>query len=99
MKEFGRPIGHRLGRSILAYVANYPQVEGARPIVDALCDQIEMRLLPKLRGIDVDGADVAFGNLRKLVDDLKDDDLSAAINSSVDAGRQRGQFVWQGVTR
>lgn len=99
MKEFGRPIGHRLGRSILAYVANYPQVEGADPIENALCDQIEMRLLPKLRGIDVDGAETAFSTLRALVDELADDVLSAAINSSVDTARHRGQFVWQGVTR
>lgn len=99
MKEFNRPIGHRLGRAILAYVANYPQVDGARAFEDPICDQIEMRLLPKLRGIDVDSAEEAFSKLQKLVDQMQDVPLATALASSVDAARERGQFVWQGVTR
>lgn len=100
MVEVGaQRLPHRLGRAILAYVANYPQVDGARAFEDPICDQIEMRLLPKLRGIDVDSAEEAFSKLQKLVEEMRDDPLAEALKSSVDAAREKGQFVWQGVTR
>lgn len=102
MKDFKRPFGHRLGRAILAYVANYPVVEGARPFEDALADQIELRLLPKLRGIEVDQANTQFSELTAFVrDELGDDALAQAIDSSVQLASDggTGQFVWTGVTR
>ena len=100
MKDFKRPIGHRLGRAIMAYVANYPDVEGARPIEDALADQVEMRLLPKLRGVDVEVAGSQFSRLQTFVEqELDDEKLAQAINDSVQASEETGQFVWSGVTR
>lgn len=101
MKDFKRPFGHRLGRAILAYVANYPEVEGARPFEDALADQVEMRLLPKLRGIEVETASAEFSRLEGLVrDEFGDDRLAEAINASIQlANDGTGQFVWTGVTR
>jgi len=101
MKDFKRPIGHRLGRAIMAYVANYPQAEGARPIEDALADQVEMRLLPKLRGIEVEMASAQFSKLQQFVErDLGDEALAEAIKDSMQgAADTTGQFVWSGVTR
>jgi hypothetical protein len=101
MRDFKRPFGHRLGRSIMAYVANYPDIEGARPIEDALADQIEMRLLPKLRGIEVDLAAPQFSKLQSFVErELGDSALADAIGDSVQvASDSSGQFVWSGVTR
>jgi hypothetical protein len=101
MRDFKRPFGHRLGRSIMAYVANYPDVEGARRIEDALADQIEMRLLPKLRGVEVDMAMPQFTKLQSFVEgELGDGDLAFAIRDSVQAASDAsGQFVWTGVTR
>ncbi|MCB6179020.1 chromosome segregation ATPase-like protein [Rhodobacter sp. Har01] len=101
MKDFKRPFGHRLGRAIMAYVANYPEVEGARPFEDALADQVEMRLLPKLRGIEVETASAEFTRLEGLVrDEFGDDKLAEAINASIQlANDGTGQFVWTGVTR
>lgn len=100
MKEFKRPIGHRLGRAIMAYVANYPDADGARPIEDALADQVEMRLLPKLRGVDVEIAHLHFNTLKDFVErDLGDEKLAQAIADSVQGSEETGQFVWSGVTR
>jgi len=101
MRDFKRPFGHRLGRAITAYVANYPDMEGASPFQDALADQVEMRLLPKLRGIEVDLASAQFGKLKDFVArDLGDDRLAEAIEDSVNlAADTNGQFVWSGVTR
>jgi len=99
MKEFQRPFGHRLGKSILSYVANYPSTShniGAR---NALADQVEMRLLPKLRGVEVDNQ--AFTKLLDLTHKtLGDEALAEAIQYSMrNAEDGKGQFVWMGVTR
>lgn len=99
MRDFKRPFGHRLGRAIMAYVANYPVLEGAPPHRDAFADQVEMRLLPKLRGVEVDGTQ-PFDELRKFVTDLGDDKLADAIDRAVsESADSTGQFVWSGVTR
>ena len=100
MREFQRPFGHRLGRAIMAYAANYPEVEGGRGVEDALADQVEMRLLPKLRGVEVDMAAPQFSNLMTFVDrDLGDAPLAEAIDESVRLSEATGQFVWRGVSR
>lgn len=100
MKDLGRPFGHRLGRAMLAYVDRYPVTDGVADIVNrALADQVEMRLLPKLRGIEVEAKSQEIDRLRKFVSDLGDDPLSDAIRQSVEAAEATGQFVWQGVTR
>lgn len=99
MTDFKRPFGHRLGRAIMAYVSNYPGRGGDVRI--PLADQIEMRLLPKLRGLEVDANDFAFGKLKSFVsDDLQDDALAQAIEASIQTARDgAGQFVWNGVSR
>lgn len=99
MGRFKRPFGHRLGRAIIAYVANYPIGAHGRDLHKPLADQVEMRLLPKLRGVDVDNP--AFGELRDFVArELHDEELARAIDESVRAAEDgSGQFVWTGVTR
>jgi hypothetical protein len=101
MRQLQRPIGHRLGRSIMAYVANYPKNEERTDLNTALADQVEMRLLPKLRGIEMDAAEVFLTDLAIYVEqDLHDFDLATAIrNSTEQAQAGTGQFVWRGVTR
>jgi hypothetical protein len=101
MKDFKRPIGHRVGRAILAYAANYPQAGGSDRLRDALADQIEMRLLPKLRGVDVADTASVFSDLQTFVErELHDQVLADGITHSVESAQAgTGQFVWQGVTR
>ncbi|MCW7543873.1 chromosome segregation ATPase-like protein [Aurantimonas litoralis] len=101
MKGFHRPFGHRLGRAILAYAANYPTASGGQIWHRAMADQMEMRLLPKLRGIEVDTFGDEFDELRRLADhDFKDQALAEAIGQSVEAAQEgSGQFTWLGVER
>lgn len=100
MKRFGRPFGHRLGRAIMAYVRNYPEAEGIGDRVSmALADQIEMRLLPKLRGVDVEQASREFTDMRAAAERFGDEKLAEAITESERAAESTGQFVWLGVTR
>ena len=105
MKSFGRPFGHRLRLAMKSYVANYPESDrynGRKKIETALADQIELRLLPKLRGLDPEDSSVshAFGDLSDMIrQDLGDKDLADAVQTSIDNAGQNSQFNWGGVTR
>jgi predicted nucleic acid-binding Zn-ribbon protein len=105
MKSFGRPFGHRLRLAMKSYVANYPESDrynGRKKIETALADQIEIRLLPKLRGLDPEESAIsqAFGDLSNMIkQDLGDGDLAKAVQTSIDNAAQNSQFNWSGVTR
>ena len=102
MTGFKRPFGHRLGRAIMGYVANYSSFDRTQDLRVPLADQVEMRLLPKLRGIEVeDGNDHAFSELTSFVGEkLQDDHLARAIEASIRSAKEgSGQFVWNGVSR
>ena len=101
MTNLGRPFGHRLGRAMMAYAANYPEDNGRRDIPTALADQVEMRLLPKLRGVEMENASVLEDLWKYVEQELRDTDLARAIQVSAEkAGDdEAGQFVWRGVTR
>ncbi len=106
--ELHRPFAHRVNQAMLAYIANYPgvaepergdELERARI---AFADQLEQRILPKLRGIDLGDAGVSqhlsqIGDLIK--NELRDEVLATAFErASEDDGSGR-PFVWMGVRR
>jgi hypothetical protein len=67
-EEARRPFGHRIADSIRAYVANHPDAVGEGGLRLALADMVEMRLLPKLRGVTVEGkANVAIQKIAQVV--------------------------------
>ena len=100
MERFGRPFGHRLNDAILTYVANYPR-QAAQPIDEPLADQIEFRILPKLRGVPITEARAEFEELERLIrTELRDDTFADRLK----AQRERqeggtGQFNWRGLDR
>jgi hypothetical protein len=88
--------------AILAYVANYPvRGNGGLDVRVPLADQIEFRILPKLRGIDIQSHGNAFDKLKSLIgDELADQEFSERIGDLL--GKQEngsGLFVWRGLTR
>lgn len=98
MEQLGRPFGHRMAQAISAYVANYPKnVRDAQAV--AMADQLEMRLFPKLRGVDPkadDRVNRAFDEIRKFIeDDIKDPELMSAFETA----KEGDLFVWRGVDR
>jgi hypothetical protein len=95
MDQMHRPFGHRVGQAIHSYILNYPDWV-ATPDNLARADQIEQRILPKLRGIDVDENLSALDKLAKLVDDLGDDLLSKAFRAGY---KGKYQFIWRGLDR
>lgn len=101
MRGLHRPIGHRLGRAIMAYTANYPEENGRQDIKAALADQVEMRLLPKLRGVEIENAENELNELVAYIEgDLQDATLAKALRESIEMAQNgTGQFVWRGVAR
>ncbi len=105
MDELGRPFGHRMSQAMLHYVANYPasqdKFDNARHVDYALADQLEQRIMPKLRGVDASADRAALMNLAEIARDRLDDlQLGAAIEEAVDrANRSIGIFNWRGFQR
>lgn len=99
LKEVGRPFAYRTRDAILAYARQYPGRSDAR-IKLALADQVEQRVLPKLRGIDpTDPAgNSALRQVLEVVDQLGDPELSEAIERGKSGGHGHS-FLWHGVDR
>ena len=99
MDRCGRPFGHRLNEAILAYVVNYPRDKGT-PVDVPLADQIELRILPKLRGFAIQDNEQPLTDLSKLIsEDLRDPGLARALNDTLDRQRSNNQFNWRGFNR
>jgi uncharacterized coiled-coil DUF342 family protein len=100
MERFGRPFGHRLNDAILNYVANYPR-QPAQPVDDPLADQIEFRILPKLRGVPIVEARAEFDELGSIIGtELRDETFAQRLTDLVERQeRGSGQFSWRGLDR
>lgn len=103
MNELGRPFGHRMGQAMLHYVANYPSELGHTNNMDhvnfALADQIEQRILPRLRGLSTEMHGRPLRALADIAsDELQDGALAEEINSAA-LRSTNGLFVWRGFTR
>ena len=100
MEDMGRPFGHRLSEAILAYVANYPLPKDGH-VNTPLADQVELRILPKLRGLTIDEHQRPFDALGDLVEkDLDDCALASRLRDLINRqGSGTGQFNWRGFNR
>ncbi|TCO83643.1 hypothetical protein EV699_10127 [Plasticicumulans lactativorans] len=104
-----RPFAHRVNQAMLAYIANYPGV--AEPMAQtspldqariAFADQLEQRILPKLRGIDLGDSGVTqhLDRIRALIDnELHDATLARAFQRAAQDDGSGRPFVWKGVRR
>lgn len=102
MEDCGRPFGHRLNASILAYAANYPDHGHQNDGLDmALADQIEFRILPKLRGLRIEEHEKTFQKLEGLVArELNDQPFAERLKVVVENQRGAGGlFNWRGLAR
>ena len=101
MNDMDRPFGHRMSQAILHYVANYPQGGDAHRAANrALADQVEFRLLPRLRGVDREDGTKPLNELAGVVGDgLGDPVLAKAIEETASRAGADGLFVWRGLVR
>ncbi len=94
MDALERPFGHRVNQAIQMYCSNYPGA-GPQSLSHAFSDQLEQRILPKLRGIDTIEYSTPLGQIEDLIAKIGDDPLAEAVHS----GRQKPLFGWQGLNR
>ena len=98
LETVNRPFGHRVFRAILDYLANYPgaSTDPAR-CRNALADQIEQKIVPKLRGLDTqdDTTSRCLDQLAQIISGLQDAELADAFTRA----RQQHLFEWFGVKR
>ena len=101
MDDVGRPFGYRMRDAFLEYVANYPLVNEADRFNLAVADQIEQKVLPKLRGIDCTTKRAAscLQDLERIIAPLGDSELAKAFKSARDESMSIGMFQWRGVVR
>ncbi|MGY6645576.1 MAG: AAA family ATPase [Salinarimonas sp.] len=102
MKQCGRPFGHRLYAAMLAYAANYPREDPQYRVgVDVpLVDQIETRILTKLRGVEIEDNRQQIEALIRLVKEkLHDTPFAEAIEKTIEVDSGRGLFNWRGFVR
>ncbi|MEN9642264.1 MAG: hypothetical protein RIR77_1453 [Planctomycetota bacterium] len=101
LKPVHRPFGHRTAGAITEYVRQYPgAAKSAEAQKHALADQIEQRVMPKLRGLDPQSEEgmLAFGKICEIVTSIGDTRLVEAIRMG-QASHGGSQFVWFGVDR
>ena len=96
MQSADRGFGYRIAQSISAYVARYPDPERWK---DAIVDQINMRLLPKLSGTELTASSEALGKLQKLCrDQLDDPEFAEAVKLAQNHAQLSQIFSWPGYT-
>lgn len=97
MDAVGKPFAHRVHQAIHCYAANYPLRNGEEGLRLALADQIEQRILPKLRGLEIEDNGAGFEAIEKVVTETRDPALSAAFRQGMDS--KSGTFLWRGLDR
>lgn len=101
MDDMGRPFGHRTGQAMLHYAANYPDRQSPNALATAISDQIELRILPRLRGVSREDHHQPLWKLHAFVDrELADRELAEALRASLDSSSDGSDlFIWRGLTR
>jgi uncharacterized coiled-coil DUF342 family protein len=93
----GRPFGRRVFNAMYQYVANYP-AWAERRFECALADQLEQRILPRLRGLSEDtdeGVGKTLDEVGQIVAEIGDEPLISAFEQA----RSAPVFHFQGVPR
>lgn len=95
LDRVGRPFGYRVSRAISSYVKQHPRDDWRI----GLADQLEQRIMPKLRGLDLHEPETlpVLAAFEAMARDLDDEALAIAIRRGSDSGSSL--FAWRGVER
>ncbi|HBM15690.1 MAG TPA: hypothetical protein DD381_05010 [Lentisphaeria bacterium] len=99
MNEIGKPFGYRVSQAVMKYVSTYPMaVSDTRAFNDAIADQIEMKILPKLNGIELEKGNKLFKAITEIAGKLGDTILLDTLRTAIE-DNTKPFFEWRGVTR
>ena len=100
LADFNRPFAHRTFQAMLSYIANYPvgpDEDRDDVIKRALADQIGMRIMPKLYGVDLALHQDTFEQVGATLREVGDTLLLQAFANAADRDRNKsGFFHWTG---
>ena len=96
--KLGRPFGWRTYKAMMTYIANHPSVSiDKNSGMQALSDQVTMRIMPKLRGLDITENTEIFVELKNHIEKINDTSLDLAFNSARDE-QKSNFFDWRGIS-
>ena len=96
LAKLGRPFGWRTYKAMMSYIANHPDVNIQKnPGLGPLSDQVAMRVMPKLRGLDLGEYADVFNLLGNQLSDINDDNLIEAFRKAQNS--TMGFFDWRGI--
>lgn len=98
-ERIGRPFGHRVWQAVKSYITHYP-VMSDYDEQTAFADQLEMKVLPKLNGIELNAPNVqqVMADISGILTKLGDDKLAEAFDAAKDTNVNTF-FKWRGVMR
>lgn len=104
LDSVGKAFGYRVNKSITQYIQMYPDIKSsANPeesALLALADQIEMKIIPKLAGLEQnEKSDTCLSSIGNVISDTHDDELIAAFRDAKENYENSGMFLWRGVSR
>ncbi len=95
MQSANRGFGYRIAQSIKVYIERYPGEDWTIPMID----QINMRLLPKLSGVEMNKCSDTIRDLRRLCEDeLGDVKFANALERAAQDSEASQIFSWPGYT-
>ena len=93
MQKARRGFGYRIAQSIKAYISRYPGQDWRVPMID----QINMRLLPKLSGAEMNDCQEMVDELRRLCSETLGDPVFAQKLQEAETASEPSQiFTWPG---
>ena len=96
LAKLGRPFGWRTYKAMMSYIANHPDVNIQKnSAMGPLSDQVAMRVMPKLRGLDLGENSEVFTMLLKHLDIIEDESLIDAFKKAQNSSM--GYFDWRGI--
>ena len=100
MYKLQKPFAHRVGQAISQYILNYPDFDMDSKRI-ALADQIEQRIIPKLRGVSVQDHQDEFKEINDIIGEC-DEPLAKEFSTCIEnanSGKGFGTFNWLGFDR
>ena len=96
LSDLGRPFGWRTYKAMMSYIANHPNVNiDGNSGMSPLSDQVAMRVMPKLKGLDMGEYADVFNRLGSQLSVIDDDRLNEAFQKAQNS--TMGFFDWRGI--
>lgn len=99
LDRVNRPFAYRVEQAIRSYVINYP--EGVNSFKNAISDQVEMKIIPKLNGLDKQDQTVreTLSELENIMKKEKLDPKLIKTFKEVSDNQSNVFFQWRGIPR